>query len=122
MGVKERVSGLVNVKKIFCKAAMRAALPAVIAVIAGLAGLSGCTPMAARTVSMRLKGNVRDASVTVDDQYIGALAFVASRGVALPPGEHRITVEKAGYFPWDRLVEANEAPIHLDVVLTKIPD
>jgi hypothetical protein len=71
---------------------------------------------------MRIKGNVRDASVTVDDQYIGALAFVASRGVALPPGKHRITVEKAGYFPWDRLVEATEAPIHLDVVLTKIPD
>lgn len=85
-------------------------------------GQVACAPMAAQTVSLRMKGNVRDASVMVDDQYIGALAFVASRGVALPPGKHRITVEKAGYFPWDRLVEADEAPIQLDVVLVKIPD
>jgi hypothetical protein len=99
----------------------------------GLVGLGGlgvilavfgaaCAPMAAQTVSLRLKGDVRDASVTIDDQYVGALAYVASRGVALPPGKHRITVEKTGYFPWDREVEATEAPIHLDVVLTKIPD
>jgi hypothetical protein len=33
-------------------------------------------------------------------------------------------VEKTGYFPWDRLVEAHEGdpPIKLDVTLTKIPD
>ncbi|HLM75870.1 MAG TPA: PEGA domain-containing protein [Polyangiaceae bacterium] len=83
---------------------------------------AACTPMASQKVSLRMKGNVRDASVTIDDQYVGALAYVASRGVALPPGTHRITVEKTGYFPWDRVVEASEAPIHLDVVLTKIPD
>jgi hypothetical protein len=122
------VSGRVNEKKVFRKAAVRAACPAAFAAFAAFAALAaltsaaGCTPAAARTVSMRMKGNVRDASVTVDDQYIGALAFVASRGVALPPGKHRITVEKAGYFPWDRLVEATDAPVHLDVVLTKIPD
>jgi hypothetical protein len=65
-----------------------------------------------------------DASVTIDDQYVGALAYVARKGVALPPGKHRITVEKTGYFPWDKLVEAREGdpPIRLDVELTKIPD
>ena len=83
---------------------------------------AACTPMASQKVSLRMQGNVRDASVTIDDQYVGALAYVASRGVSLPPGKHRITVEKTGYFPWDRVVEADEAPIHLDVVLTKIPD
>jgi hypothetical protein len=79
---------------------------------------------ALRTTSLRVSGGVPDASVTIDDQYVGALAFVASRGVALPPGKHRVTVEKAGYFPWDHIVEAHEgdAPIRLDVPLTKIPD
>jgi hypothetical protein len=100
----------------------RIGLVAFVAFGALVTGAAACTPMASQTVSLRMKGNVRDASVTIDDQYVGALAYVASRGVALPPGTHRITVEKTGYFPWDRVVEASEAPIHLDVVLTKIPD
>ncbi|MGK3993963.1 PEGA domain-containing protein [Sorangium sp. So ce1024] len=89
-----------------------------------LLGLSACAPRAPATVSLRVKGNVPDASVTIDDQYIGALAYVAARGVALPPGTHRITVEKVGYFPWDRLVEAKsgDPPIHLQVQLTPVPD
>ena len=86
--------------------------------------VAGCGPAApARTVSLRMSGETADASVTVDDQHLGALAFVAKRGVALPPGQHRITVEKPGYFPWDRLVEAQGSePIHLEVHLIKIPD
>jgi hypothetical protein len=77
-----------------------------------------------RTTSLRLTGTPRDASVTVDDQYLGALVHVAGHGVALPPGRHRITVEKAGYFPWDKVVEAKDGdpPVELGVTLTKIPD
>jgi hypothetical protein len=37
-------------------------------------------------------------------------------------GQHRITVEKEGYFPWDKLVEADRQPIHLEVELVPIPD
>lgn len=85
---------------------------------------SGCVPPEPATVSMRMKGNVRDASVTIDDQYIGKLAFVAQRGVALPPGRHRISVEKTGYFPWDTIVEVKEGdpPVHLQADLQRIPD
>jgi hypothetical protein len=86
--------------------------------------LAGCAASAPRTTSLRVKGVAQDASVTIDDNYIGILAYVARRGVALPPGKHRITVEKAGFFPWDKLVLAHEgdAPIVLDVALVKIPD
>jgi hypothetical protein len=83
--------------------------------------LSGCA-LVPPTTSLRVKGSPPDASVTIDDQYLGALAYVAAHGVALPPGKHRITVEKAGFFPWDMGVEANNEPIHLEVVLTRIPD
>ena len=64
----------------------------------------------------------RDAVVTIDEEYIGPLGYVAARGVKLPAGKHRITIEKPGYFPWDRLVEAGSAPIHFDVTLEPIPD
>jgi hypothetical protein len=86
------------------------------------AACAGSTPPP--TTSLRVKGEVLDASVTIDDQYIGTFAYVAARGVALPPGKHRVTVEKAGYFPWDRIVEGKEGqgPVQLDVKLTKIPD
>ncbi len=86
--------------------------------------VTACAPTRPPTVSLRVSGNVRDAHVTVDDQYLGAFAFVAKKGVALPPGQHRITVEKAGYFAWDKVVVANEGdpPIKLDVILVEIPD
>ena len=76
------------------------------------------------TTSLRVRGAPADARVTIDDQYLGALAFVARRGVALPPGEHRITVEKPGYFPFDGVIVAEEgmAPIALEIVLERIPE
>ena len=74
------------------------------------------------TVSLRVRGNVADAQVTIDDIPVGALAFVAARGVALPPGRHRVTVERNGYFPWDTLVEAKGDPIYLQITLVPIPD
>ncbi len=86
--------------------------------------LAGCAAGTPVTTSLRMAGNPGDASVTIDERYLGALAYVARRGVALPPGKHRITVEKTGFFPWDKLVEAREGdpPIKLDVALVKIPD
>jgi hypothetical protein len=83
--------------------------------------LSAC---AVRTTSLRVKGAELDASVTVDDRPLGSLAYVSAHGVALPPGQHRVTVEKTGYFPWDKLVDAHDGdpPVVLDVQLVKIPD
>ncbi len=82
--------------------------------------LTGCPPTA--KTSLRVGGAPLDASVTIDDQYVGAFAFVQAHGVALPPGKHRITVEKPGYFPWDRLVEGRGELIRLDVALVKVPE
>lgn len=93
------------------------------ALAAALATLSACLPARdARTVALQLRGDIADASVTIDDRYVGALVYVAKRGVRIPPGPHRITVERAGYFPWDKLVEAKSNPILLDVKLEPIPD
>jgi hypothetical protein len=77
-----------------------------------------------KTVSLRVVGSPTNASVTIDDQFVGSLAVVQARGVALPPGQHRISVEAAGFFPHDEIVEAKEgsAPIRLDVKLTPVPD
>jgi PEGA domain len=95
--------------------------------IAFAATCASCAPgLPARTVSLRMHGErpLAEAQVTIDDQMIGPLGFVAVRGVALPPGPHRITVEKPGYFPWDKTVVATDPdkPISLDVVLVPIPD
>lgn len=100
-----------------------AAALALCAVLA-LSVMSGCTPTRP-AVTLKLvkpKEAPRDASVSIDEEYIGPLGIVAARGVRLPLGEHRITVEKEGYFPWDRLVVADREPIELEVVLVPIPD
>lgn len=94
-----------------------------------LAGLvsAGCWRSAAPpTTSLRLAAATvpKTAKVTVNDQPIGTLDFVMKRGVALPPGRHRITVEAPGYLPWDAEVDAGEngGLVKLDVVLVPIPD
>jgi len=88
--------------------------------------LTACTHGAGRAaVSLRFvraRGAPRDAGVWIDEQFIGPLSYVAAHGVRLPVGEHRITVQKAGYFPWDRVVVADREPIVLDVTLDPIPD
>jgi hypothetical protein len=103
-----------------------------IGLVLGLAALStslvvcNCGPAVGRpAVSLsiaRAPKTPQDASVTIDEEYIGPLYYVAARGVRLPVGQHRITVEKEGYFPWDRLVEADRQPIRLEVRLVRIPD
>ncbi len=86
--------------------------------------LGGCASALPRTTSLRVEGAPPDASVAVDDRYVGTFAYVASKGVALPPGRHRLTVEKVGFFPWDRLVEAHDGdlPIQIKVALLPVPD
>jgi hypothetical protein len=68
---------------------MRAALIA----LSILAVLSlGACAAEQRTTSLRVAGAPLDASVTIDDRYLGSFAYVAKRGVALPPGTHRPSV------------------------------
>lgn len=73
-------------------------------------------------VLLRLKGNLDGALVTINDRYVGRLEQLRARGIALPPGEYRVTVEQVGYFPWDQLITVEEQPVELDVRLTPIPD
>jgi hypothetical protein len=71
---------------------------------------------------VRAKASPKDASVHIDEEFVGPLYYVAAHGVRLPTGKHRITITKDGYFPWDREVEADRQPLVLDVELVKIPD
>lgn len=87
--------------------------------------VAGCSLGLRSAVSMkvaRAKKTPRDASVYIDEEFIGPLYYVAAHGVRLPTGKHRVSITRDGYFPWDRLVEADREPIHLDVQLVPIPD
>jgi PEGA domain len=88
--------------------------------------LASCEPGVGRpAVSLsfeRTKTSPGDAAVMIDEEYIGPLGYVSARGVRLPIGKHRISIEKPGYFPWDRLVEADREPILLNITLEPIPD
>jgi hypothetical protein len=75
-----------------------------------------------RSVPMRVRGTPGDASVTIDDQRVGSLAIVAARGMRVPPGRHRVSIEAPGYFPYDVVVEAKDEVVLVDVRLTPIPD
>ena len=95
-------------------------------VVLGAEALPSCAQNVGRAaVTLTLQGSRKtpyDAMVIIDEEYIGPLAYVAARGVRLPVGEHRITVQKDGFFPWDELVVADRKPILLRVELVPIPD
>lgn len=88
------------------------------------ATLSACVSGAPKTTSLRIDGNVDDASVTIDDQLVGSVKVIEKRGVALPPGRHRISIEKPGFFPHDQLVDVKEGDptVSLKIELERIPD
>jgi hypothetical protein len=103
------------------------ALVVFLAVAPAMVASAGCEPANAPkqpTVSLRLRGEPASALVIIDDEPLGSLDFVAAHGVALPPGVHHVTVSAAGYFPWDREVDAKmgSRPIALEVALTRVPD
>ncbi len=87
-----------------------------------LLACGGAPPPPAKMVSFRLKGTPPNATVTVDDIHVGPLEVVQKRGLALPAGQHRVTVEAPGYFPYDKLVSAEDRPIALEVTLMPIPE
>ena len=90
-----------------------------------LLGLVACgAPPVSRTVSLRVRGAPLDALVVVDEQTVGSLEMVSSRGVALPGGRHFLTVERPGYFPFDKILDVNpgDPPVFVQVTLTKLPE
>ena len=100
-------------------AALTLALPFV------LTAATACGPSLRAAVSLRLnvpKAAPSDASVIIDEEYIAPLGYIAVHGVRLPEGEHRITIHKEGYFPWDKLVVADREPITLNVELVRVPE
>jgi hypothetical protein len=102
-----------------------AALFTVGACVALVATLPSCMPQPRAAVSLRIHRAPKtpaDAFVTIDEEFIGPLAYVAAHGVRLPAGTHRITIERTGYFPYDAIVTANNDPIFLDIQLKPIPD
>ncbi|MGO8992414.1 MAG: PEGA domain-containing protein [Polyangiaceae bacterium] len=76
----------------------------------------------AQTVPLRIHGSPPDATVTIDDQRVGSLSLVAARGIRVLPGRHRISVEEAGYLPFDVAVEAKDAVVPVEVKLVPVPD
>lgn len=87
--------------------------------------VAGCIQEPRAAVSLKLiraRGTPADATVVIDEEYIGPLGWVAARGVRLPVGEHRITIERDGYFPEDILVVADRKPVQIEARLVRIPD
>ena len=101
---------------------IRAGLASAVAVVA----LAGCgaaqTPGPTRTGVFRMTGGPDSATVVIDDHPIGPLGVIAKRGIRIPVGSHRVTVEAPSYLPFDRIVVAEDAPIVVDVHLTPIPE
>jgi hypothetical protein len=103
---------------------MRCALPAMACLLAA------CSPVVVESprgpdVSLVIKvdGSVPERSrVTIDDQVLGPLDWVAAHGVRVRAGSHRMTVTAPGYLPFDRAFEATGKRVVVDVSLRQSPE
>ncbi len=94
-------------------------------ILSGALALTACvhTPRAVVPIALqRAPTTPRDASVTVDEEFVGPLYLVAAQGLRLPVGRHRVTVTREGYFSWDRVIEADRSTVVLAVELVPIPE
>jgi hypothetical protein len=82
----------------------------------------GCLKAAATLSLTAAQGTPNDARVTIDEEFVGTLGFVAARGVRLPAGPHHVTVEREGYFPFDVIVQSQGDLIPLEVSLVRLPE
>jgi hypothetical protein len=119
-----RLGGSRSIRRETCPSAL-AALAALVAAVA--AGGTGCGNVIvgsarAQTVALRFRGTPSNATVTIDDQRVGSLALVVARGIRVLPGRHRISVEAAGYLPFDVAIDANAEVVPLEVTLVPVPD
>ena len=101
---------------------MRALGLAAVAVTLACSACGGPAMAPARSVSLRMRGGPPQATVTIDDVMVGPLNVVTARGIAVRPGSHRISIEALGYLPWDKIVDAKDAPVVLEVSLVPVPD
>jgi len=71
---------------------------------------------------LHVAGSEADALVTINDRYVGKLVELSKRGIRLPAGTYRITIEQAGFFPYDEIITASGEPINIQATLVAIPD
>jgi hypothetical protein len=95
---------------------------ALVVVTAGCSNVIVGTAGRPQTVPVRLQGSPPDATVTIDDQRVGPLALIAARGIRIAPGRHWLTVEAAGYLPFDTAIDAKDEVVAVDVKLVPVPD
>jgi hypothetical protein len=95
--------------------------------LCGVLAVTGCAAMEANapqaeSVPLRIRGTPPEATVIIDDQRDGPLSLVMARGIRVLPGRHRLSVEAAGFLPYDVAFEAKDEVVPIEVKLVPVPD
>jgi len=67
--------------------------------------------------SVTVKSNPDSANITVDGKYVGTTQSI----LKLAPGDHTITIEKAGFKQWQRVISlAANAAVNVEATMEKV--
>ena len=85
-------------------------------------GSAGPSPRALPGGGLLIHGAPSDATVFIDEKYLGTVASLGGRALELPEGTHRIEVRKEGYFAhYAEVTLARGVQQRLEVQLRKQP-
>ena len=91
------------------------------------AGLTGCGSRQTGAShgprgTLRFECDQPDARLEVDEKHIGPIGMLASQGILVRPGRHRIVVRKPGFFDAHMLVDVTADTVQtIKVQLRPIP-
>jgi hypothetical protein len=92
----------------------------------GLLMLTGaCATMGAAppSVAVQISGNVRDATIWIDDRLSGRVADFDKPGKRIPLGFHRVEVRAPGYYSYFEEVDAQAGtPVSIRADLHELLD
>jgi hypothetical protein len=95
---------------------------------AGLLGLlvlaGACSVQLNRkpSASLRVVADPPEATVYVNEQFVGSAKVLDVRPKALSEGEHRVTVRAPGYFPHDLVVDLVPGVTTVRIALRPVPE
>jgi len=86
--------------------------------MANVATSADSTPATADSAaSVTVKSNPDSADISVDGKYVGTTLSV----LKLSPGDHTITIEKAGFKQWQRVISlAANATVNVEATMEKV--
>jgi hypothetical protein len=74
-----------------------------------------------KPAQLRVVAEPANATVQIDERFVGAARVLQKQPASVPPGKHRVTIEAPNYFPHDLELDMPVGVTSLEIKLRPVP-